>query len=99
MQEKEFQKLVEDKCREHKVHFWHVTTKDPGMKGFPDLCIVGTHKLIFRELKRSTFERPAGEQARLLHKLRGAGQDAGVWTPADLADGTIDPELDSLNRS
>ena len=98
MKEKEFQLEVEKRCDANGVHYWHVTKIDPGMKGFPDLCILGSHKMIFRELKKATYNSPKGEQARLIYKLKGAGQDVKVWTPDDLEDGTIDQELSALNQ-
>jgi hypothetical protein len=50
----------------------------------------------WRELKPSGGH-PRGTQAAWLFWLGEAGQDAGVWQPADWHDGTIAAELESLN--
>lgn len=64
--------------------------------GFPDLVIVGS-RTIFRELKTMTG-RVTKEQKLWLERLNASGQDAKVWRPSDLADGTIQRELTNLRR-
>jgi hypothetical protein len=99
MTEAEFQAAVEKKCQEYQLDFWHSTRADPGLKGMPDLIIIGRCKLIWRELKRSQYEKLEGAQSRLFYKLRGAYQDCEIWIPEDLLSGKIDRELALLNHS
>ena len=62
-------------------------------KGFPDLVAVHpTRGVLWRELK-SAKGRVSPEQQAWLDVLVAAGQDAGVWRPADWLDGTVDRAL------
>lgn len=63
--------------------------------GFPDWCLLGPRRLMFRELKRQGH-KPTPGQAEWLAALRRAGEDAGVWTPIDLLTGRIARELSVL---
>ena len=70
---------------------WRTPVSYDGM-GFPDLCIVGNGRILFRELKvgRNVL---SSEQAAWLEALRMAGVDAGVWTEHEWASGEIEAEL------
>lgn len=59
--------------------------------GWPDWVIVGTG-VLYRELKsaRGVLSAP---QTRVRDALRHAGQDWGVWRPADLVSGRVGAEL------
>lgn len=66
-----------------------------GWRGWPDLTLIGTHGIMFRELK--TYEnRVAGRQAFMKNRMLGAGADWGLWTIPDLESGRIERELRSL---
>jgi len=73
------------------AHGWRTPVGADGM-GFPDLCIVGNGRILFRELKvgRNVL---SSEQAAWLEALRMAGVDAGVWTEHEWASGEIEAEL------
>jgi hypothetical protein len=61
--------------------------------GWPDLVLVGTRGVLYREVKASPDDRMRPEQTALLWLLRAAGQDAEVWTEKDLASGTVAWEI------
>ena len=63
--------------------------------GYPDWTIVGAHGVLFRELKRQSG-KVSPEQQAWLDALREAGQDACVWRPAHLLNGSIGRELARL---
>jgi hypothetical protein len=67
-------------------------------KGFPDLCIVGRHRVIFAELKPSTFDTRSPEQVTWGHALLAAGQLYVVWYVSDLEQGHIARALDGLRN-
>ena len=69
----------------------------PVTPGWPDETLVGHGAIMFRELKSATG-RATREQMAILDRLRMAGEDAGIWRPADLYDGTIAAELARLAR-
>jgi len=63
-----------------------------GDVGWPDLCIVGHGRILFRELKvgRNTL---SAEQVEWIRALEEAGSDVGVWTDVDWLSGLIEAEL------
>lgn len=72
---------------------WRTPVQGDG-KGWPDLVLVGT-TVLYRELK-SARGGPSKEQGLWLAALTRAGQDAGVWQPADLRSGRILAELRAI---
>jgi hypothetical protein len=78
------------------VHLHDSRRATADTRGLPDLLLVGTHRLIWRELKQPGG-RLRGPQSQWLHWLRQAGQDAGVWQPRHWHNGTIAGELEALN--
>lgn len=68
----------------------------PWRTGLADLFLLGTHSCASRELKPARG-RARGSQQAWLFWLAGAGQDVGLWQPADWLDGMIAAELESLN--
>jgi hypothetical protein len=72
-------------------HGWRTPVSADGA-GFPDLCIVGNRRILYRELKvgRNTL---SAEQAAWIRELEAAGVDAGVWTDTDWHAGLIEAEL------
>src|SRR5690242_2264840 len=67
-------------------------------RGLPDLILLGTCRVMFRELKRAGG-RPRAAQDSWLFWLREAGQDDAVWRPADWRSGRIAAALEALNLS
>jgi hypothetical protein len=65
-------------------------------QGYPDWTICGPGGVLFRELKRQG-RNPTPAQQRWLDALAAAGQDAGVWRPADLLSGQIARELAAIS--
>lgn len=65
--------------------------------GWPDLVIVGPHRVLYRELK-SARGTVSAQQRAWLHALTAAGQDAAVWATQDLMSGRIEHELAALRR-
>jgi hypothetical protein len=72
---------------------WRTPVQGDG-QGWPDLVLVGA-KVLFRELKSARGVTSA-EQKLWLASLTRAGQDAGVWQPADLRSGRILAELRAI---
>jgi hypothetical protein len=63
--------------------------------GFPDWVLAGRGGVLWRELKRENG-RLADAQAEWLGMLAECREDAGVWRPSDLLDGTVARELAAL---
>lgn len=70
---------------------FHVYNSRHSEPGFPDLVIVGT-RVLWRELKTQRGKVSAA-QRQWIRALTDAGQDAAVWRPSQLLDGTIAREL------
>lgn len=80
--EKNFQQAVIDLARLHGCRVYHTHDSRRSEKGWPDLVIVGPRGVLFRELKADRG-RVKPEQWEWIEALKLAGQDAGVWRPAD----------------
>lgn len=70
----------------------------PWVKGLPDLLLVGAASSMWREIKTGST-RITAVQDSWLDALEAAGLDADVWTPRDLADGSVAREISALNTS
>lgn len=83
-------------CQDLNLHHYHSADArlDTGNYGFPDLVILGT-VLLFAELK-SDIGRMSDDQWDWRFRLQKAGCRHVIWTPRDLADGTIEHILRSL---
>lgn len=104
--EGKFQAAVLDLCKMrglHVAHFrpgknsrgkWVTAVAGDGV-GYPDLTICGPGGVAWRELKTETGPVRAEQRVWLIW-LQQAGQDAGLWRPADLASGLIDETLRRL---
>ena len=95
MLEKPFQTRVIQLAKFHGFELvYHTHNSQRSAPGFPDLVMVSTrHKrILYRELKR-TVGKVTTEQQAWLDALAAAGQDVGVWRPADLLSGRIVAEL------
>jgi hypothetical protein len=82
-------------CKQLGVRYYHPYDSRRCVPGFPDLVLVGTRGLIFRELKsRTGIVEPA--QREWGYALHATGHDWDVWRPSDLASGRIAVELAAL---
>lgn len=80
-----------------RVHGWlayHTHDSRKSVKGFPDLVLVHPARrlVLWRELK-TWRGRVTPEQQAWLDALTDAGEDAGVWRPADLLHRDIERQL------
>lgn len=94
MSEKNLQSAVEKLARFSGWLVYHTHDSRRSPAGFPDLVMVSGKRgrVIYRELKSAAGKlRP--EQITWLDELTAAGEDAGVWRPADLVSGRIVAEL------
>lgn len=92
MTEEDFQLAVMDLAAMLGLRVWHDNDSRRNKAGLPDLIIVGRRGVLWRELK-SAKGRVRPEQQAWLSELVAAGQDARVWRPAHLSDGTVLAEL------
>lgn len=82
MNETQFQNKVIDLCRWYRLLYYHTHDSRRSQPGFPDLVIVGKHKVIFAELKSATGKVSMAQQ-EWIEKLNHAGAEAYVWRPQD----------------
>lgn len=81
MSEAQFQQRIVDYCELRGLLVFHDNDSRRNNPGFPDLVIVGTHGVIFAELKSDTGRlRP--EQETWLTALHHAGAIAALWRPS-----------------
>lgn len=95
MAEKPFQVRVVQLAKFHGFELvYHTHDSRRSAPGFPDLVLVSSRRkrVMYRELKSSKGRVSADQQA-WLGALALAGQDVGVWRPADLLSGRIVEEL------
>lgn len=92
MTEKALLEQVRQTCRVLGIHCYHTHDSRRSEPGFPDLVICGDRGVLYRELK-TTKGRLTGPQNYWLERLRRAGQDAAVWRPEQLLDGTVARQL------
>lgn len=103
--EAEFQDAIIKRCKDYPDV--HVVRLDPGHRsqrgadnaGFPDLHLVGPGGVLYRELKTEDGKQRGLRPAQMVwkYRLQAAGQDWGIWTPADLDSGLVDKELTALS--
>lgn len=77
-------------------HHCGVPYRCTGHNGFPDLMIIGSHGVLFREVK-TVNDRPSPDQTAMLWLLKAAGQDAGIWTETDLTSGIVAREIAGIS--
>jgi hypothetical protein len=82
-------------CKRLGVRYYHPYDSRRCVPGFPDLVLVGSHGLAFRELKSETGT-PSPEQREWGYALRAIGHDWDVWRPSDFVSGRIAVELGAL---
>lgn len=94
MTEAQLQRAVTALAKQLGWRVFHVTWSPGTTPGWPDLVLIHPTKqrVVFRELKTARG-RLSAAQLLWLGDLTAAGQDAGVWRPADLMAGTIRQEL------
>ncbi len=90
----ELQYEVISLCNRLGLHVHHCAM-NRSQAGFPDLVIIGRRGVRWRELKILP-DAPTSEQRLLGYKLTAAGHDWKVWTPAELASGEIETELEEI---
>lgn len=98
MAEKPFQTRVIQLAKFHGFELvYHTFDSRRSVPGFPDLVLVSSRRkrVMYRELK-ATKGRVSGDQRAWLDALVLAGEDAGVWQPADLLSGRIVAELSAV---
>ena len=83
MLEAEFQSQVRQLCTLRHLLVYHTHDSRRSDAGFPDLTIVGSRGVLFRELKKEDGKTSA-MQDYWLARLRDAGCDADVWRPSDM---------------
>lgn len=93
--EKELLTHVRKIAKDLGVLTYHTHDSRRSEPGFPDIVALTKNGVLWRELKTAKG-RLSPEQRVWLDTLTRAGQDAGVWRPADLMDGTITRELAGL---
>lgn len=94
MTEKDLMQTVRDIARLYGYLEFHPYDSRRSTPGWPDCTFVHPTwgRLLFRELKTATGKVTPAQQA-WLDALQVAGQDAGVWRPADLDSGRIQREF------
>ncbi len=97
MREGELQDLVVAAARSMGLLCYHTYDSRRSEPGFPDLVIVGSRNILFRELKSATG-RLSPTQVYWLGALELTGADVEVWRPADWPV-RITRELSALGRS
>lgn len=95
MSEDELLAQVRRACVALRLRTYHTYSSRRSEPGFPDLVIVGPRGVLWRELKtaRGRLTEP---QKDWLGDLTQAHQNAAVWRPIDLLNGTIVTELETL---
>ena len=83
MLEAEFQAQVRQLCTIRGLLVYHTHDSRRSDAGFPDLTIVGSKRMLFRELKKEDG-RVSPMQQYWIDRLNDVGQDAGVWRPSDM---------------
>lgn len=84
-------------CKDAGVSYHHCKdSRSCEGKGLPDLTIVGTRGVLWREVKSDEYARPTSEQTAWLWVLISAGQDARIWGPTDLLCGMVAFEISQI---
>ena len=80
LSEGEFQSSILDLVRALGLQAYHTHDSRRSQKGFPDLVIVGSNGVLYRELKTMTGV-VTEEQKYWLSILQAAGADVAIWRP------------------
>lgn len=94
--EAELQSWVLELCKVLGLLVFHSgDSRRDSCAGFPDLLIVGSKGVLYRELKTMS-NRVSVDQQRWISRLARAGQSAAVWRPTDWFDDTVGRELKAI---
>lgn len=69
-----------------------------GIPGLPDFLIIGPGGILWREAKPHAGEHPRGGQVAWKYGIMAHVMNWAVWTPADVASGLVQRELDQLTQ-
>lgn len=97
MTERQLQAAVLQLCKLLKLRVFHPWTSIHSAAGFPDLVLVGPHRVAFVELKSDKGKVSAAQQG-WLDALSRAGCDAWVWRPCDWKSGAVEGYLRGMVR-
>jgi hypothetical protein len=95
--ESEFLKAIAKLCVEYSILAHHCG--DPKRcvgKGWPDLCLVGSHHIAFAELKQGSFDSLKPEQNTWRYSIIACGIRFYIWYPNMLTEIALD--LEGLNQ-
>jgi hypothetical protein len=82
-------------CKELGIRYFHAYNSRHSVPGFPDLVLVGSHGIAYRELK-TDWGKLSPDQTTWKYALLATGQDWEIWRPRDLASGLIRAQLATL---
>ena len=83
MLEAEFQSQVRQICSLRGLLVYHTHDSRRSDAGFPDLVIVGSRGMLYRELKKQDGVVSPMQQY-WIDRLHDVGCDAAVWRPSDM---------------
>lgn len=82
MNHAELQSRILTLASQLQMHVHHCDMRLATSPGWPDLVLVGSHGVIWRELKVPP-DRCTSDQRELGYLLQSSHQDWAVWTPED----------------
>lgn len=88
------QAQIVEVCNEYGLHV-HACDMRRSRAGFPDLVILGARGVLWREIKIPPDELSSA-QKQVKYTLIAARMNWAVWTPDDLANGTIHLQLEGI---
>lgn len=96
MTEAALQKNIIAACERNGLIVVHypVSTRAP-FRGWPDLQIIGSRGVLYRELKSMTGQLSV-DQRRIGSQLTRWGHDWAVWRPVDWYSGTISRQAEGI---
>lgn len=90
--EKQLQQAIVECARLLGWRVYHTFDSRRSEPGFPDLCMVRGHEIVFAELKTANGKVTAAQQD-WLDAFALAFCDVRVWRPADWVNGTVEDVL------
>lgn len=97
MTEAELEENIRDACKKLGILRFHVRISKGTTAGLPDDILIGPRGILWRECKNATY-KPTPAQVSTGEALTAAGQDFGLWRPADWYSGRIVRELQGISR-
>lgn len=95
MSEEELLDTVRLYGKQLNILVYHTWNSKRSEAGFPDVVLLSSRAIAYRELKREDGRVTAAQQT-WLNRLTSAGQDAGLWRPSDLVAGRVLLEMRAL---